>query len=63
MVLISGESPGHSRMGISLHSRNVLVLLSYGISGDHVLRYIPSEGTQRIHMSFQYHERYHSGIL
>ena len=27
MVEISGEFPDHSRMGISLHSRNVLVLL------------------------------------
>ena len=27
MVLISGEFPSHSRMGISLNSRNVLVLL------------------------------------
>ena len=27
MLLISGEFPGHSRMGIYLHSRNVLVLL------------------------------------
>ena len=26
MVLISGELPGHSRMGISLHSRNFLVM-------------------------------------
>ena len=26
MVLISGEFPSHSRTGISLHSRNVLVL-------------------------------------
>ena len=27
MVLISGEFPDHYTMGISLHSRNVLVLL------------------------------------
>ena len=27
MVLISSEFPGHFRMGTSLHSRNVLVLL------------------------------------
>ena len=35
MEFISGEFPGHFRMDITLHSRNVLVLLEYGMAQDH----------------------------
>ena len=34
MELISGEIPGHFRMDIPLHSRNVLVLFEHGVAQD-----------------------------
>ena len=55
MGFMSSEFPGHSRMGIPLQSRNILVLLELWHGARSCIKYIPSIETQRIHMSFQYH--------
>ena len=52
--LISGKFPGYMRTGISLHSRNVLVLLDLWNGTKASLRYIPSVGTQRICISLYF---------
>ena len=63
MRFMSGEFLGYSRRRIPLQSMNILVHveLMHGLRS--CIKYIPSVGTQRVHMSFHYHELYHSGIL
>ena len=54
MGLISGKFSSYLRTGILLHSRNVLVLLDLWMAHEHALRYIPSVGTRRIHISLYF---------
>ena len=55
MELISGKFAGYFRMGILLHSRNVLVLLDL-LNGTRscIKVYISSVETQRIHISLYF---------
>ena len=55
MELISGKFAGYFRMGILLHSRNVLVLLDLLNGARSCIKvYILSVETQRIHISLYF---------
>ena len=56
MGFMSSVYRGHSRTGIHLHSRNILVPLELWHVARSYIEYIPSVGTQRIRMSFQHHD-------
>ena len=54
MELVSGKFAGYFRMGILLHSRNVLVLLDLNGIRSCIKVYISSVETQRIHISLYF---------
>ena len=52
MGFMSREFPGNSRTGFPLQSMNILVLLELLHGTISCIKYIPSVGTQSIHMHF-----------
>ena len=54
MELISGKFPGYFRTCISLHSRNVLVLLDLWNGARSCIKMYPFVGTHRFHISLYF---------
>ena len=60
---MSGEYPGHFRTGISLYSRNVLVLLEFLHGKRSCVKIYPFCGTQLIHKEFVFRSNNNDTIV